>query len=248
MELKRKPRGFKVYRGAYKYLKGDTIYCEEEFEVYKDSSDLSLCFFAQLHSRVSTGELLSIYVDFLISKDFVPQKVLVEKSLGSDTVTEIYDFNPRKNIVDYIFVNKKGEQKHTQVTTSPRFSIHTPATCTSMIFLKGKKEDTTTKNYYNVLVTQNAWTYKDDPVNKTVVLERTGLSTENINVEGKNLQATGYHLYDVDDLKHAKEINKSTVPSVKVSLSKHATIPYMVKAPNGTKIQVKYLNDLDRDS
>ncbi len=75
MEIKRKPRGDKVYRGAYNYYKGDKLYAEEEFEVYKDRKELGMSFFARLHARVATGELLNIYVDFTLTKDYLPQKL-----------------------------------------------------------------------------------------------------------------------------------------------------------------------------
>ncbi|MCR9203927.1 MAG: hypothetical protein NXH75_05090, partial [Halobacteriovoraceae bacterium] len=77
METRRRPRGEKVYRGAYNYLKGDTLYAQEEFEVYKDRKELGMTFFAELHSRVATGELLTVFVDYVITKEYVPQKLVI---------------------------------------------------------------------------------------------------------------------------------------------------------------------------
>lgn len=244
MELKRRPRGDKVYRGAYRYFKGETVYCEEEFEVYKDRKELGLTFFANLTSRVATGELLSIYVDYQISKDFIPQKVLIEKSLGKDFVTEIYDFDKKKGHVDYLFITKK-DKNHTQITCPPKFSITTPCACTSMLSLKTKKEDTTSKNYYQLISSRNNWKFEEGPYPSSMTLERVGLGTEGILIEGQTVQATVYRLFSGEDLEKAEDIN--ALPTLKVYLSKFAAIPYQIKSQSGEKIQIKYLNNLDKD-
>lgn len=244
MDLRRRVKGEKVYRGAYKYLKGETVYCEEEFEVYKDRKELNLSFFAELHSRVATGELLTTYVDFQISKDYVPIKVLVEKTLGKEVVKEIYDFNKRTNVIDYLFISKKGEQ-HCQITTNPKFGIQTPAACTSMLFLRSKKEDTTAKNYFNIITSFNHWKFENEPSQQTIVLERAGSSQESMLIEGQSVQAIQYKMYNAEELSEAE--NQNLVEISKSYVSKHATIPYLVKSDDGIKIQIKYLNDLDKD-
>ena len=196
MELKRKPRGDKTYRGAYKYLKGETVYCEEEFEVYRDRQELGMSFFSTIHSRVATGELLTYYIDYQVNKDYIPQSVYIEKTLGKEVVTELYTFNARVNILDYIFVNAKGEKEHHQINTSPKFFIATPAACTSMIFLKSKKEDTTGKNYYNIISSNNQWSYEELPSSKNLGLERLTATGVNITIEGSSLQAIEYKIFD----------------------------------------------------
>ncbi|MEX1100063.1 MAG: hypothetical protein WEB87_06535, partial [Bacteriovoracaceae bacterium] len=52
-----KPTGTceKFYRGAYNYIKNDSLYSEEAFEVYKDRRDGAFYFLSQIHSRVATG-------------------------------------------------------------------------------------------------------------------------------------------------------------------------------------------------
>ncbi len=244
MEIKRKPRGDKVYRGAYNYYKGDKLYAEEEFEVYKDRKELGMSFFARLHARVATGELLNIYVDFTLTKDYVPQKLLIEKDIGQESVTELYDFNPRKNGLDYIFINKSG-QEHMQVTVPPKFGITTPTTSTSMLFLKYKKEDTTAKNFYQVLSSSNQWSFEKEPYMQTIVAERAALSAENISIEGQSVTATPYKLWDGADLNEDTEI--ASLDNIVVQLSKYSSIPYQVKSQDGTRIQIRYLNDLDKD-
>jgi len=244
MDIKRKPRGEKVYRGAFTYFKGDKLYAEEEFEVYKDRKELGMSFFARLHARVATGELLNIYVDYSLTKDYTPQKLLIEKDIGQESVTELFDFNPRKSGLDYIFINKAGE-KHIQIPVPPKFGITTPTTSTSMLFLKYKKEDTTAKNYYQVLSSMNQWTFEQNPHIQNIVAERAALTAENINIDGQSVAATPYRIWDAADLE--EDVDTSQIDHASIQLSKFSSIPYQVKSQDGTRIQIKYLNDLDKD-
>ncbi len=245
MELRRKPRGDKVYRGAYKYFKGETLYAEEEFEVYKDRKELGMTFFAEIHSRVATGELLTVYLDFTLTKDYIPQKLLIERVLGEIAIQEIYDFNPRTNTLDYLFISKEG-QEHLQIQVPPKFSISTPTTCTSMLFLKTKKEDTTTKNFYPVISSKNQWKCDGPPYQQTLVAERAALAAENVNIDGQSVQATPYKIFDQEDVDNEEDI-EGELPAVTAQISKHSTIPYLVRSQDGIRIQIKYLNDLDKD-
>ncbi|MCF8059535.1 MAG: hypothetical protein K9K67_09580 [Bacteriovoracaceae bacterium] len=244
MEIRRKPRGDKIYRGAYNYYKGENLYAEEEFEVYKDRKELGMSFFAEIHSRVATGELLVIYVDFTLTKDYIPQKLMVERTLGELIVKELYDFNPRTNIIDYIFMSKKG-QEHKQIQVPPKFSITTPSACTSMLFLKTKKEDPTSKNFFPILSSTNLWSFENIPFQQTVAVERTALASENINIDGHSVSATPYRVFDVIDLDKTEDQDK--VPFATTHISKHSTIPYVIRSQDGLRIQIKYLNDLDKD-
>tara|TARA_R110002072_G_scaffold64203_2_gene159326 strand:- start:170152 stop:170892 length:741 start_codon:yes stop_codon:yes gene_type:complete len=246
MELKRKPRGDKTYRGSYKYLKGETVYCEEEFEVYRDRKELGMSFFSIIHSRVATGELLTYYIDYQINKEYIPQSVYIEKTLGKEVVTELYTFNSKNNVIDYIFINAKGKKEHKEFITSPKFFIATPAACTSMIFLKSKKEDTTSKNFYNIISSRNQWDFKATPTSKSLGLERISASSVNINIEGSSLQAIEYKIFDPIEFEEVEEQSKHR--TLRVHVSKFATIPYIIKSDDGIKIQVKYLNDLDKDA
>ncbi len=244
MELQRKPRGSKVYTGFYNYLQGGTVYCEEEFEVYKDRQELSLSFFANQHISVATGELLNIYLDYTVTKDFIPQKVLIRKSLGKESVAEIYEFNAQENILDYIFLEKENKV-HKQIPTPPQFTITTPCTCTSMLHLKSKKEDTTAKNYYQIISSTNYWTFENAPITQTLIMERIGLGSENINIGGSSISATTYKIFGEEQV--IKGQGDSPLSFLKVYLSKYSTIPYLIESQDQTRIQIKYLNNHDKD-
>ncbi|OFZ17275.1 MAG: hypothetical protein A2X86_02145 [Bdellovibrionales bacterium GWA2_49_15] len=235
----------KIYRGSFLYIKNNATYCEEHFEVYKDKKELTLNFISSIMSRVSTGEFLKLMVDYKVSKDYVPLKVSVKKDLGSEKVEEIYLYDSKKNVVNYTFKNKRSKHR-SQINTSPRFHIFTPAACTSMLFFLSKKFDATSKNIYSVISSPNQWEYEHELKIRTVALERVSLTTEAVNVNGTDLQAIHYRL--TEDVKNQEEEEGSPpAPTIQVYLSRHQAIPYSLVSDDGTTINIKFLNNLEEE-
>jgi hypothetical protein len=241
-----KPRGAKIYRGAYDYLKNGNIYAEEKFDVYRDTSDMGIHFVAQQLARVSTGETLRINMDYILGKDFIPMFVSLEKVLGKDHVKELYAFDKNKNVCLYSYESKTFKKEEELIVT-PKFHIASPLACSSCLFIKSKKEDSTSKNFYRSLKSFNNWNYIDSPVMQVVTLQRMGLTSENIQISGNTVQALKYNLFEEEQESTSvkKKIIKPAV--VKVALSKYAAIPYSLQTSDGIKIQIKYLNNLEQD-
>jgi len=242
-----KPRGVKVYRGAYEYLKNDNIYAEENFEVFRDPNDMGIHFVAQQMARVSTGEILRINMDYIINKDFIPQFVSIEKILGKDHVKELYAFDKKANIVLYEYESKTF-RKQEELIVTPKFHIATPLTCTSCLFIKSKKEDPTSKNIYLTLKSFNNWNYMDTPQMQVLTLQRMSTTSENIMISGNTVSGLKYNLFEEEqeDVNNPKKkiINP---PVIKLTLSKYSAIPYILQTNDGIKIQIKYFNDLEPD-
>ena len=133
-----KPRGNKLYRGAFEYIRQGKKFSEEEFEVYKSDSGIFTDFFAEMTSRVATGELLKIYTEYKFNKDYVPVSVLIVKELGQTVVQEYYSFDTKTNKLFYMF---KDEENTTELELGPptKFHIATPLACVSMTYLRSKK-------------------------------------------------------------------------------------------------------------
>jgi hypothetical protein len=242
-----KPRGTKIYRGAYEYSKNDNIYAEENFEVYRDPNDMGIHFVGQQMARVSTGEILRVNMDYIMTKDFIPMFVSVEKVLGKDHVKELYAFDQKRNCCLYEYESKTFKKQEELIVT-PKFHISTPLACTSCTFIKSKKEDPTAKNLYLTLKSFNNWNYIDTPEMQVLTLQRMNLTSENITISGNTVQATKYKLFEEEqeDLSNVKKkiINP---PVIKVALSKYSAIPYSLQTSDGIKVQIKYLNDLEPD-
>ena len=174
-----KQEGEKILRGAYTYSRNKNVYCEEQFELYREKKTLSYCFYTELLSRVSTGELLTINIKYRFNNDYIPLLVNINRTLGSQSVSENYSFDPKVTKITYTFSNEDGE--HTEyISTNPKFYITTPATASSMICLRSKKVDTSGKNYYSFLTSKNMWEYQECPSFKSIILQRHAATTENL--------------------------------------------------------------------
>jgi hypothetical protein len=239
--------GDKIYRGAYTFSRNGVIYCEEEFEVFKDKRDMSVTFVSEQISRVSTGELLSIACVYRVNKKYIPTSVTVHRSLGTNTVIEDFIFDPLRTKIQYTFDNGTEEGHHQEeISTSPVFSIATPALCTSMVCLRSKKFDSTSKNYYSLLTSKNMWEFEESPSFQNVIIQKVSQATENLKIADSNLQAIQYKITESDPEDRSKVGTEEA--HLKIWLSQHLTIPYVVRDDiSKTKIEIKYLNNLDRD-
>lgn len=230
----------KIYRGAFNYYRNENMYAEEVFDVYRDKKDQSFHYISEAIVKVTTGEILNLYVEYIVNKDYIPTYVLIEKNMGKEVSKEIFEYNNKKNHLVYSFINSKNEETKDEIPTAPKYHIATPTAASSMLFMRSKKFDTNGKNNFNSLIGINQWEYKETPKFRILILERANLTTEKISIDGQNVQATQYRMFDEDtDFKLSKE-----PPHIKVFLSNHGAIPYLVRTDDGTKIQIKYLNDL----
>lgn len=240
----KKDKDNKIFRGAYQYYKNDSVYSEETFDVYRDRKENSLNFESQIHCRVATGELLSINVDYTINKDYVPQKVVIKRSLGSQESTEFYRYDSKRNVVTYIFQNKAGDEDMVELQTPPKFHITTPVASSSMLFMRAKKIDTTSKSLFSFISSTNQWTYEEKPYFHNVAAQRVSLGAEKMALGGHNVQATQYRLFEENEEKGEDGPPKDLI---RIWLSPYVTIPYVIRTDDGNRIQVKYLNNLQKE-
>jgi hypothetical protein len=231
----------KIFRGAFTYQRNESTYADETFDVYRDKKEQTFHYVSESVVKVTTGEMLKIQVEYIVNKEYIPTYVRIEKIMGKETSKEIYEYNSKKNQLIYTFTSSKNEEPHkVEIVTAPKFHITTPTAASSMLFMRSKKFDANGKNFFNILIANNQWDYKEAPVFKNMALERVALTSEKMNIDGQNVNATQYRMFDEGvDFKTVKE-----PPHIKIFLSQHGGIPYMIRTEDGTKIQIKYLNDL----
>lgn len=230
----------KIYRGAFNYYRNENSYAEENFEVFRDKKEQSYHFISEAVVKVTTGEILNLHVEYIVNKEYIPLFVMIEKIMGKESTREVYEYSIKRNQINYKFTNSKGDSHEDEIATAPKFHITTPTAASSMLFLRSKKFDASGKNSFNILIAFNQWEYRVAPKFKNIILERANLTAEKMNIDGQNVQAMQYKMYDdATDFKSIKDPQH-----VKIFLSQHGAIPYMVRSDDGTKIQIKYLNDL----
>jgi len=93
----------KIFRGSYLSQKQGRTYAEENFEVFRDTKEQSHSFVSEIHSRVSTGELLKIVNHYKINNNYIPIDVSVEKFLGNDYSKETYMLDINTSMLTYTF-------------------------------------------------------------------------------------------------------------------------------------------------
>lgn len=233
----------KIYRGAYNYFQNEKLYCEETFEIFRDTKDLSMNFKAQIFSRVATGELLKIEIEAWYSKSWTPISVDIVKYLGDNKVSEEYKFDLLKNKLIYTF-SADYEDTCIEIQTPPRFHISTPSTALSLVFLLSKKFDINAKNNYSVLMSNNDWHFRKAPAFTDICLEKDLQAPESIKIGDNEVQGTFYKLYDHVPSSHESTDDYTIEKYMNIFMSKHLTLPYFIET-HDSKVVVKYLNCLD---
>jgi hypothetical protein len=236
IDEKNKSSDFKrLYRGAYEYFSNGNNYMEEKFEVFKEKKTLENHYEAELLTRVSTGEVLKVLVSYVINKEWIPQSVMITRTLGNNYVKERFTYTQRRNSLRYSYEsphNKKDEV----IITPPKFTIQTPSTACSMTFISSKKIDQTAENFYYTFVSPNGSIYKDNIYNKNIIVKRAKLGElTNIKIGEASVSSTEYIVYD--------DQNENSKQKMHIFVSKHLMIPYKLVMDSENYIQIKYLND-----
>lgn len=244
----------KIYRGCYDYYRGKDTYCEENFEVFFHHKDLYYRFVSKSMGRVQTGEMLTVTVKYEMTDKFVPRNASIEKVLGNQLSNETYEFDQKTNILHYHFKGNDGEGD-VMLATNHKFHITLPSAATSLLFMKTKKFNNTSKNNYTIVGTNNQWKFEKGPEFKGVSLERIGANKDNITIGKSRLQAFKYKVSpeSLDAASNMMKGKSEKKPFIVTHISNHLTIPYKIvttienqkeKNDENTSILIRFLNDL----
>ena len=236
----------KVFKGSFDYYRGEQIYCEETFQVVRHIKELTTEFISEAISRISTGELLRLNTNFVVGKNWLPRYVSIKKRLGRNDVQEVFEYEMRSNQILYSFINNtRVSIDELRLATPPIFHITTPTAASSFLFLLAKKFHTTDRNDYTVFASNNMLEYKEEVKAKSISVEKLSATEDSITIGEKQLQGAKYHLYQTPDSDGASMKEKYSGPVIQAFISKHLSIPYLIQEPNGNRIQIKYLNNLE---
>ena len=234
MRLKRTPLGEQVFKGFYDYYQGNNSYSEEEFEVYRNSQDRGMSFFSNIYARMSTGEMLHIYVDYMVYKNYVPYKIVIEKTLGKNKSSEIYQYDKTKELVSYLFVSDE-EEKSVEIPVTSRFHIAAPSAVSSMLFIQNQRKGISEQAFFTLLTGKNHWRFEEAPTLKSIVLYKPREKMEPFKIDMETVYAHVYRLYE-----NTKEEKFSEVsPFLSAYMSQYFNIPYMFESSSGMKIKIR---------
>ena len=242
---KPKPGDFnlkRIYEGSYQYFNKNTLFCEENFEIFRNKEKLTIQFFSELFSRTKGGELFETKVSYLVNNQFVPIFVHIEKSLGSNHSIENYTYDQKNNVIEYQF--RIGNSLDTAEITAPtKFHISSNTSVNSHLFLQSKKFDTSNVNHYSILRSRNKWEYESVPEFYEIGVERQSVTPVKIKLNRFAVRATPFKIIETNP---NEELPKFTdQKGIIAHVSGFHSIPYRIEDPyTQTTIQIKKLSNL----
>jgi hypothetical protein len=222
-----------LIEGSYLYYQKDHNYSQENFKMVLLPESQSYHIYAEVLSRIETGEFLKIIVRYEMNQNFLPLMVRIEKSIGNKYAQEIYKIDPVTMELHYTFQNSQSTQEFTRAVNSKHY-LTSPAVSTSAIFTLSKKFDASGRTPIVLISSDNEWTYGGPPVEKVVFGEFKSRELSDFRLNGASLSASHLCLYEHDSM-HA-----TIEQPVDIYLSKHYSIPYQL-VHGDQKIVIKNL-------
>ena len=211
-----------ILEGSYLYFQKDVNYSQENFKLVQFPDNGSYHIYAEILSRIETGEFLKINVRYEMDQHYHPNFVRIEKSLGNRYAQEIYKFDIHNQDLKYTFQNSQSTQEFNR-SLSAKHYLTSPAFCTSAIFTLSKKFDATGRTAVALIGSDNDWSYEKPPEEKIVYAEFKTREMPDYKLNNSSLSASHLCLYEFDTSSAASEA------PVDIFISKHYGIPYELK-------------------
>jgi hypothetical protein len=222
-----------LLEGSYLYYQKDVNYSQENFKLVYLAETQHYHVYAEILSRLETGEFLKILVRYEMNQHFTPHYVRVEKSIGNKYALESYKVDPANQELQYTFQNSQVTQDYKKSFNIKHY-LSSPAISTMAMFSLTKKFDATGRTAFVLLSSDNDWTYNGPPIEKILYADFKARDMDDFKLNGNSLSASHLCLYESDS---------STISSdqpVELFLSKHYSIPYQLQQGD-LKVVIKNL-------
>lgn len=210
-----------VLEGSYLYYQKEVNFSQEEFKLIHFPETGTHHIYAEILSRIETGEFLKIMVRYEMDKHFHPVFVRVEKTLGNRYAQEVFKFDVAAQELNYTFQNSNSTQDFKR-SLSAKHYLTSPSFATAAIFSLSKKFDATGRTAIALVNSQNEWTYAQPPEEKIIYAEFTTRELPDFRLNNTPLSASHLCLYEFDTASAAAEA------PVEIFISKHFAIPYQM--------------------
>lgn len=231
----------KIYEGEFTYRKDKTIFSGENFQVFRNKEKMSIMYCSEVYSRTLEGIVFDARVNYLISKEFIPMFVSIEKKLGKDYSGEIFDFIEKDSMIEYQFINSSSKERK-EIKSPTKFHIATPAAVCSHCFLLSKKFDTTHLNYYQVLKSNNRWNFEETPEFIEIGSRKESEGVRNLKIGKHKLKSANFTTFEVENGESEKI--HSEKKGIQVKVSPYHGIPYLIEDLDKSTIEIKTLKNL----
>lgn len=208
-----------LLEGSYLYYQRDVNYSQENFKLVFMPEQQHYHIYAEILSRIETGEFLKILVRYEMNQHFIPTFVRIEKSIGNKYAQEVYKVDVANLELHYSFQNSQNTQEFNR-NISAKHYLTSPAVSTAGLFTLSKKFDATGRTPIVLINSENDWSYENPPTEKIVYSEFKTREMPDYKLNNNQLSASHLCLYEFDST-HA-----GTEQPVNLFLSKHYAIPY----------------------
>lgn len=222
-----------ILEGTYQYYAKEVNYSHENFKLVHVPEEQSYHIYAEILSRIETGEFLKILVRYEMNTHFVPEFVRIEKSIGNKYAQETYEIDSTNLELKYVFQNSQSTQEFKRAISAKHY-ITSPAVSTSAIFSLSKKFDATGRTPVILIGSDNEWTYAGPPTEKLVYADFKSRDLSDFKLRGNLLSASLLCLYEFDASQAAQE------EPVELYLSKHYSVPYKL-SQGDLKVEISKL-------
>lgn len=210
-----------VLEGSYLYYQNNVNYSQENFKLVHLADSKAYHIYAEILSRIETGEFLKIMVRYEMNHHFHPNFVRVEKSLGNRYAQEIFQHDLNEQQLKYTFKDSKSSQEFTRPVSAKHY-ITSPAFSTAAIFTLTKKFDATGRTPVTFVSSSNEWAYEKPPEEKMVFAEFKTREVPDFKINNAPLSASHLCLYEFDTS------SPNIEAPVEIFISKHYGIPYQL--------------------
>lgn len=211
-----------ILEGTYTYYDRDVNFSQENFKLVHIPEGQAYHIYAEILSRMETGEFLKIIVRYEMNQHFFPIFVRIEKSIGSKYAQEVFKMDIPNAELFYSFQSSQNTQEFRRSVNAKHY-LTSPAVSTSAIFTLSRKFDATGRTAVVLISSDNEWTYAGPPVEKVIYAEFKAREVPDFKLHGNPLSASHLCLYEFDS-------SHSTVEQpVDVFLSKHYSVPYQLQ-------------------
>jgi hypothetical protein len=210
-----------LVEGTYLYYQQNVNYAQENFKLVQLAESQNYHIYAEVLSRLETGEFLKILVRYEMNQLFHPTMVKVEKFLGNRYAVEEFHHDHLTQELNYTFNNTHETREFNRGLSAKHF-ITSPAFSTSAIFTQSKKFDPTGRTAFVFIGGSNDWEYESPPEDRTVFAEYVSREVENFRINNNELSASQLNIYEHDSAQPGPE------KPVEMYLSKHFNIPYQM--------------------
>lgn len=210
-----------LLEGTYLYYQKEVNYSQENFKLVSLPEQQSLHVYAEILSRIETGEFLKILVRYEMNQHYIPTFVRIEKSIGNKYAQETYKVDVPNLELHYSFQNSQNTQEFSR-NISAKHYLTSPAVSTAGLFTLSKKFDATGRTPVVLISSENEWSYSAPPTEKIVYAEFKTREMQDFKLNNNQLSASHLCLYEFDSSHAGSE------QPVDLFLSKHYAIPYQL--------------------